>query len=205
MVGTTIREDTSLRHVHKYANKNPIHRLALGRFYDAMAKEIGILNPESVLDFGCGEGFLVDQLAERNVTLANYCGVDLREDALTAARTRHADVEFVNANIFDWPNDERQFDLVIASEVMEHLIEPETFLPRLASLAKSHVLLTVPHEPWFQISNLVRGRDFIRLGNHPEHINHWNLKTFQDFVSNDLKVVKAFTVFPFVYVLAQPA
>ena len=204
MDATTIRDDTSKRHAHKYANKNPIHRLALGRFYDAMAKEIEGLAPASVLDFGCGEGFLVDKLAERGLSLRQYCGLDLREGALAAARERHPANDYINADIFEWDAAGRQFDLVVVSEVMEHLIEPERFLPRLAALSRGHVLLTVPHEPWFQLANLARGRDLIRLGNHPEHINHWNLETFTQFVGASMKVIKSYTVFPFVYVLAQP-
>lgn len=169
-----------------------------------MATEIDGLDPGSVLDFGCGEGFLVDKLAERGVSLKNYCGLDLRDDALDAARTRNPENEYVKADIFDWPTDDRQFDLVVASEVMEHLIDPEKFLPRLAALSSGHVLLTVPHEPWFQLANLARGRDLIRLGNHPEHINHWNLKTFTEFVGSSMTIIKSYTVFPFVYVVAQP-
>jgi len=169
-----------------------------------MAEEIIRLAPKSILDFGCGEGFLVDKMVERDVTLDGYCGLDLREDALGAARSRHPDIEFVHADIFDWPQEKRSFDLVIGAEVFEHLINPEKFLPRLSQLSSGHILLTVPHEPWFQLGNLIRGRDFIRLGNHPEHINHWNLETFAEFVGEHLTVERKWTVFPFVFVLASP-
>ena len=199
---TTIRDDTAERHNHKYENQNPIHKLVLGRFHDAMAVAINDVSPSTILDFGCGEGFLVGKMAARGCALPGYIGVDLRKDAIVDARARNPGVEFECADIFQWPADNRQFDLVVASEVLEHLIEPERFLERLAVLSRKHLLLTVPLEPWFQISNLVRGRDLIRLGNHPEHINHWNTKTFAEFAAPFVTVEKVWTVFPFVFLSA---
>ena len=59
----------------------------------------------------------------------------------------------------EMPFGDEQFDLVVASEVLEHLYEPERFLERLCRLSRGPVLLTVPHEPWFRLCNLLRGRD----------------------------------------------
>lgn len=199
---TTIRHDTAARHRRKYADANPIHRLTLGRFHDALAAELGALTPQSILDFGCGEGFLVDRLLDRGVALDGYVGVDLRQDAIAEARARHPGRAFLVEDVFRWPRDGRRFELVLASQVLEHLFRPERYLKRLAELSSRRLLLTVPLEPWFQLMNLARGRDFIRLGNHPEHINHWNEETFAAFVAPWATVVRVWTVFPFVFVRA---
>jgi hypothetical protein len=37
---------------------------------------------------------------------------------------------------------------------------------------------SVPFEPYFRIGNVLRGKHLGRLGNHPEHVQHWNLRTF---------------------------
>tara|TARA_B100000949_G_scaffold229162_1_gene237728 strand:- start:148 stop:660 length:513 start_codon:yes stop_codon:yes gene_type:complete len=169
-----------------------------------VARVLTELAPETVLDFGCGEGFVLDELEERGVALSGYEGVDLREDALAEARRRRPDQGFTCANLFDPAFDGRKFDLVMSLETLEHLFEPERALKRLASLSSGHLLLTVPNEPWFQLMNLARGRDLIRLGNHPEHINHWNAKTFSAFVEPHARVLKVFTRFPFVILLAEP-
>lgn len=161
------------------------------------------MSPRSILDFGCGEGFLVDKMLERGVALDGYVGLDLREDAIGEARTRHPAREFIVDNVFNWPNDGRRFELVLASQVLEHLFEPERYLRRLAALSSRHLLLTVPQEPWFQLMNLARGRDFIRLGNHPEHINHWSQETFEAFAAPYMTVARAWTVFPFVFIRGE--
>lgn len=201
---TTIRHDTGERHRRKYADRNPLQRLALGRFHDEAAAAIRALAPKSILDFGCGEALLVEKLAERGVDLTGYVGVDLRAEAISDAKRRCPDLAFAEADIFSWPADGRRFELVLASQVMEHLIEPRRNLQRLCSLALGRLLLTVPLEPWFQLLNLARGRDLARLGNHPEHVNRWSLDGFRDFVAAEAAVEKAWTVFPFIFVIARP-
>lgn len=204
MDATTIRHDTTQRHVNKYTNKNPVHQLSLGRFYDAVAGTISEIGPTSVLDFGCGEGYILDMLDARNVELSQYEGLDLRTDALASARTRWPNERFTCANLFDPAFDDKRFDMVMALEVLEHLYEPEKALERLVSLTDRALLLTVPNEPWFQLSNLVRGRDLIRLGNHPEHVQHWNKKTFAEFVGQYAEVTEVKTRFPFIILVAKP-
>jgi hypothetical protein len=57
------------------------------------------------------------------------------------------------------------------------------------------MLLTVPCEPRFKFLNLARGRDVLRLGNHPEHVNQWSHSTFSAFVAARAKIERAWTVF----------
>ena len=204
MTATTIRHDTTARHVAKHANRGLLHRLSLGRFHDAVANEFRALAPRTVLDFGCGEGFVLDELAARGVDLPGYEGLDLRADALAEARARWPEKRFTCANLFDPAFDNRRFDVVMAVQVLEHLIEPAATLQRLVALACGALVLTVPHEPWFQLANLVRGRDLIRLGNHPEHVQHWNGSTFAEFVSGYADVVCIRRRFPFIIATARP-
>jgi 2-polyprenyl-3-methyl-5-hydroxy-6-metoxy-1,4-benzoquinol methylase len=201
---TTIRRDTAERHRRKYQDRNPLQRLSLGAFHDQLAEAIGACAPRSILDFGCGEGFLLERLTERSVALDGYLGVDLRAPAIAEARARHPSLAFREADIFSYPPDGRRFDLVLASQVLEHLPSPERFLARLAALSSGRLLLTVPHEPWFRLANLARGRDIARLGNHPEHVNHWDPERFAAFVEPYARVERCWTSFPFVLLLARP-
>lgn len=160
--------------------------------------------PKSLLDFGCGEAFLAEKLAERGVDLSGYVGVDLRGEAILDAKARLPDLAFAEADIFAWPADGRRFDLVLASQVLEHLVEPRPYLQRLVALCRGKLLLTVPLEPWFQLINFARGRDLARLGNHPEHVNRWNFESFRNFVAADAAVERAWIVFPFTFLIARP-
>ena len=204
MSTTTIRHDTTERHIAKYNNPNPLHRLSLSRFHAALASELGALAPRSILDFGCGEAFTLDELARLGVAVENYEGVDLRTDALDAARVRWPELRFSCADILDTAFDGKRYDVILALEVMEHLYEPARVLKRLVELTEKALVISVPHEPWFQLVNLMRGRDFIRLGNHPEHVQHWNSRTFADFISPYAEVVSVRRSFPFILATARP-
>lgn len=201
---TTIRADTGVRHQRKYASRNPVQIYVLERFVAAAAGEINRLSPSTILEFGTGEGFFLERLLKHGAKLPSVLGIDLRADALTEARERCPSCRFEQIDLLDWDREPQSFDMVIASEVLEHLDDPGRYLERLVSLARGQLLLTVPQEPWFQIMNLIRGRDIRRLGNHPEHVNRWSLRTFKRFVSDYAEIETAYTVFPFILVVARP-
>jgi len=201
---TTIRADTTQRHLAKYSNRNPLHRLALGHFLDRVAQEIRRIAPRSVLEFGCGEGLLLQALETRGVRLQDYTGIDLRADAIAAARLLHPQRRFERADLFDWPGVPGGYDLVIASQVLEHLPEPGPALECLTGFTARWLLLTVPDEPWFRLLNFLRGRDLRRLGNHPEHVNLWSLASFRSFVGQRADIARSYRAFPFSVVVARP-
>lgn len=202
-IKTTINSDTTKRHVQKYENKNFLHRLFLGRFLDAIAMEISKFRGESILDFGCGEGFFWKEMEQRRLFPVNLTGIDLRDDALDRARLLLPDCHFMKQDLLTW-QPEHNFDLVIASQVLEHLPNPEKFLDKLLSLTDGYLLLSVPWEPFFRLANLIRGRDILRLGNHPEHVNLWGTKKFARFVSLRAEIVEFRKVFPFLLVVCKP-
>jgi 2-polyprenyl-3-methyl-5-hydroxy-6-metoxy-1,4-benzoquinol methylase len=201
---STIRHDTTERHVRKYSSRNPIQWFALRRFFDRIAAELNSLQPETVLEFGCGEGLFLKEIRERGIVLDDYVGLDLREDALASARSLHPNGRFERVDLFQWSAPVGGFDLVIASQVLEHLPDPGRALNRLVELCSGQLLLTVPQEPWFRVLNLLRGRDLCRLGNHPEHVNLWTFPRFRNFVADHAEVVHAYRVFPFTVVVARP-
>lgn len=202
----TLREDTSERHSKKYQNTNLIHQLVLGRFLDSCAKDIKAFEEQKALDFGCGEAFFWQEMANRGVSMKNLTGMDLRDDALTIARENFPQHSFIKQDLLQTDTDKQQYDIVIASQVLEHLPRPEHFIQQLVKLCspEGHLLLTVPWEPFFMLSNLARGRDILRLGNHPEHINLWSARGFKNFVSPYAEIIHSKTVFPFQLILAKP-
>jgi 2-polyprenyl-3-methyl-5-hydroxy-6-metoxy-1,4-benzoquinol methylase len=202
---STIRSDTGNRHKNKYQNTNFLHQLVLGRFLDYIAKELKPNENDRVLDFGCGEALFWKQMSDRGVNMSNLTGVDLRVDALREASRDFPQHRFVAQDILTW-NDADRFDLVIASQVLEHLPEPENFLAKLVKLTsdQGRLVLTVPWEPFFMLSNLARGRDILRFGNHPEHVNLWSKTGFARLVGEHAQIAKVVTVFPFIAILAAP-
>lgn len=198
----TIRDDTAARHLHKYANRNVFHRLTLNRFFDEVIHEIRQIQPESVLEFGCGEGLFLREVEKRGLGFESFLGLDLRRDAIEMAKELHPGHTFFEGDLLGWDCPEKYFDLVIASQVLEHLPQPERYLEPLVACSGKYLLLTVPWEPWFRMMNLLRGRDLGRLGNHPEHINRWGVGQFERFVAPYANIIRTRTVFPFIIIIA---
>ena len=200
----TILADTAQRHRSKYANRNPLHQFFLGRFFDAVAARVKSVKKDHVLEFGCGEGFFLQQLHERGIFFKDLLGIDLRGDAVAEAQKRFPRYRFSQVDLFSLDPQEKRFDLVIASEVIEHLFEPEKALDHLGRLCRGSVLVTVPWEPWFRLANLMRGRDISRLGNHPEHVQRFNKNKFAGLLARSMTIASLDSSFPFLIATGNP-
>lgn len=188
----------------KYTNPNVIHRFVLNRFFDSVYSEINRIAPKDLLDFGCGEGLFLRAMKDRGLP-SNYkiTGIDIREEALAKARQLCPDVLFENRDLFNVDPQKRQFELVMAIEVLEHLDEPMRYLEHLVLLSRKYLLITVPHEPWFRLLNLLRGRYLAGFGNHPEHVKHWNVKSLGQFVDRCVVVERLYGAFPWVVLVGK--
>lgn len=141
----------------------------LGRVAALAARE----RPASVLDAGCGEGFVTERLPGERVA-----GIDACPGALEAAARRAPHAELRAGDVHRLPYADREFDLVVCTEVLEHLEDPRAALRELRRVARRAVIVTVPHEPFFRLGNLARGRHVRRLGSTPGH--RWTF-TRRDF------------------------
>lgn len=95
-----------------------------------------------VLEVGCGAGDLLVALAARGY---RGVGIDLSDDAVATARERVANTTIAvsRGGVEDVAG---QFDVAIASEVLEHCADDAAVLRELASKTRpgGHVVLTVP-------------------------------------------------------------
>ena len=110
------------------------------------------LGPTSVLDLGCGRGEVLERLS-RFPTVRYLVGVDGAESprlaGLENVRRVRADLEGPRPT---WPTEvatEKGFDLVVASEVLEHLDDDVATLRRVVHVLapKGRIVLTLPGGP----------------------------------------------------------
>lgn len=187
----------------KHESRNPVQRALIDHFHRQAVQMIGEASPATILDLGCGEGYTLDALVRGGVR-AELTGIDLSAPAVGKARERlgtRAQLEVADARTL--VDDGRQFDLVMMLEVLEHIPEPAQMLPILDALTRRYLLLSVPREPVFCALNLARGKNIARLGNDPEHVNHWGRRGFLRFVARRFRVLETPRVFPWTMVLAE--
>jgi 2-polyprenyl-3-methyl-5-hydroxy-6-metoxy-1,4-benzoquinol methylase len=99
---------------------------------------------ERVLDVGCGKGELAHDLATR--AQADVTGIDVSAAALAFARKRFASerLELVQADAFEWLPSE-PFEVVVLSNVVEHVADRVALLRRVAAVARpDRLLIRVP-------------------------------------------------------------
>jgi SAM-dependent methyltransferase len=188
----------------KFETKNPVAKGLIGRFHKTVTATIADLQPGNLLELGCGEGFFLDALKKRLPDLP-VLGLDYSDEALANGKKVFPNLPLEKGDIYKIEQPDASWDVVVASEVLEHLEHPDEALRELRRVTKRYVVLTVPWEPWFQLGSLARGKHLNRLGNHPEHINHWSPKSFRGFVGEFLTVEKMVTIgaFPWMIVVAH--
>ena len=105
----------------------------------------------SICDLGCGNGHISGRLAALGY---HVTGVDASASGIQIARSAYPGVEFVHA-LIDRDLSLGKFDLVISSDVIEHLYRPSDLLEAAESQLKTggHVLLGTPYHGY--LKNLV--------------------------------------------------
>lgn len=100
-----------------------------------------------VLDVGCGAG-ATGALVKQKVPGAHVTGVELFPAAAEKARGHIDEVHLANLDeVSSLPFAERSFDLILCLDVLEHLVDPWTWLQRLRGLLKEDgtILVSVPN------------------------------------------------------------
>lgn len=118
---------------------------------------------QSVIDFGCGEGRLLGEMADLHPT-GCFSGADFFQ-FFSDERFAFYSCDLNDAQSLAQVTKDLSFDLITVSHVMEHLISPIDFLLALRRLlpAHGHVFIEVPNcAPQYNLdiqeSNLVHGQ-----------------------------------------------
>lgn len=192
--------------VRKYRNPNPVHQWLLRRFLQAVTlqteRALGPGASPRLLDVGCGEGYVLRRLLKALPGLIAQ-GIDGSREALSAAHVFAPGAMLGHADATRLPFRDQCFDIVVCLEVLEHLPNPSEALEELRRVSRRHVLISVPNQPFFAMSNLLRGQNMTRLGEDPEHLHHWTAMQFVSLVKQGLRVVSVHYPFPWVLVLAE--
>ena len=174
----------------------------IDRFYERLRSIVGPLDAASVLDAGCGEGETIARLSD--VLPPRVFAVDILDESVAYTKQRIPSIEVSRESVYELPFEDDGVDLVISLEVLEHLERPSEALGELARVAGSDLVLSVPHEPYFRLGSLLRGKYLRGLGNHPEHLNHWNRRSLLAFLQPRLDVVDVRVAFPWLLAHCRP-
>ncbi len=188
----------------KYGSQNPIVRLIMSRYKAALNDLVEKVNPETIHEVGCGEGYWV--LCWRGNGLKAR-GTDFSSQVIKIARANAAhdlpqDVFQVRC-VYDVQAGRDSADLIVCNEVFEHLEEPRRAFEALQRIVTGHLIISVPREPIWRLLNMTRSKYIADLGNTPGHLQHWSRRTFTALASEYFDVLEVRIPLPWTMLLCR--
>ncbi|MGH9967612.1 MAG: class I SAM-dependent methyltransferase [Pyrinomonadaceae bacterium] len=144
-------------------------------------------NLRSICDLGCGNGYLTGRLASLGYDVV---GVDASQSGLDIASQTHPRsrfiLEYIDAQLVS-KTGLQKVDLVVASDIIEHLYRPADLLEAASSLLDNggHLILTTPYHGYLKnvVLSILNKMDshFTALVDGG-HIKFFSVKTLSDIV-----------------------
>ncbi|GBD02044.1 putative methyltransferase YcgJ [bacterium HR18] len=176
--------------LRRYTVNNRLYRWHIAQFLEQLATLVAQTQPKTLLDVGCGEGFVAAFLKQR-LPEVEITGIDASVSALAYAQAHFGQyATFRRGDIYGLPFPDRAFDTVVCSEVLEHLEDPESAIAELKRVARRYVVLTVPLEPYFRWLN--RLGQWLRVSEDPGHVQFWTHAAFKRLVQQHFNEAKLY-------------
>ena len=187
----------------KYSSGNSLTRFIMKRFEASISDLVSKAGPGSIHEIGCGEGYWTlkwnrQGFAARGSDFSPLVIQLAKENAIKSGQSPHL---FETRNIYEMEAGRDSADLIVCSEVLEHLEKPENGLKALHQIVRNHLILSVPREPLWRILNMARGKYLSDQGNTPGHIHHWSRSEFSKLVSKYFKIIEVKNPIPWTVLL----
>ncbi|MBW8802580.1 MAG: class I SAM-dependent methyltransferase [Catenulisporales bacterium] len=98
------------------------------------------LRGATVLEAGCGRGYLAGRMARTHEVTATDIVLD------ESAVARYPDVDFTAANVEALPFPDRSFDTVVCTHTLEHVQNLQQAIGELRRVARERVIIVVPRQ-----------------------------------------------------------
>lgn len=174
---------------NKYKSKNPLVKKLMKDYFYSLDNMICPIRSEivSAIEIGCGEGYVTKHIKDMGIEIE---GADIEEGIIDIARILNPSINFGIKSIYELSNYNKYYDLVLATEVLEHLDDPGRGLKEMIKVSNKYVFLSVPNDTLFRLANILRLKYLRELGNTPGHLNHWSKNSFKIFLDRcGMKVI----------------
>ena len=135
-------------------------------------------NYNNVIDIGTGSGFKLIKYFSKYNTI----GVDL-EPTLSFLKNTYPNNTWLNLDELDLTS---EYDLIICSDVIEHIPEPTSFIEKLNKFNFKKIVFSTPDK--FKVYNC----EHFGPPRNPAHVMEWNISEFNDYLKQFYTIEKHF-------------
>ena len=129
---------------------------------DWKARKLSQLIPDgiifnNILEIGCAFGVLLNNIADR-LSIKSRAGIDISSENIKLAKELYPECNFISGTLDDYLKvipagiETNQFELIILSDIIEHLPDDLLFMKRVSEIS-DFVLLNLPLEKCFKNRN----------------------------------------------------
>ncbi|GLI45420.1 class I SAM-dependent methyltransferase [Methanoculleus bourgensis] len=175
---------------NKYESNNPAVQVLMREYFKDLDEIIISIKDEIslALEVGCGEGYVTQHIQNLGIPIK---GTDISSRVISIAQQNNPSIHFSECSVYDLQSLGEIYDLVLANEVLEHLVDYNTAIEEMKKAAGKYLFFSIPNEPYFRLANILRLKYLKDLGNTPGHINHWSVHGFKGvLIGANLDIIK---------------
>jgi hypothetical protein len=157
---------------------------------DFVARKLGYLNNETIVDLGCRDQILKKYLKGRY----NYIGVDL-------IKKRKKDKLLIHNLENGLPNFKKKIDIIIALDVLEHLDNLHLIRDQALKISKKKIIIALPNMAYYSFrinfffSGVISGKYpfsyYKPLDRHKWIPNYYNIDSFFSKIKSNIWKIKS--------------
>ncbi|MEK7060896.1 MAG: methyltransferase domain-containing protein [Patescibacteria group bacterium] len=144
------------------------------------------IEPNNILDVGCASGWFLSEIS-LVYPKAKCTGVDVYKKAIDYGKKTYKKLKLVQADAHNLPFKKNSFDLVICTEVLEHVVDPEKVLGEIKRVLTNDGIAIVEMDSgnflfkavWYLWTNARNGVW------HHSHIYQFNAKKLERMIEKN--------------------
>jgi len=140
-------------------------------------------SPKTILDIGCASGWFISKISKKFPKAKCY-GVDIYDKGIRYAKKIYPKIEFKVADAHKIPYKENTFDLVICTEVLEHVDSPKSAMFEIKRVLKEEGLAVIELDSGNLLFSLVWyiWRKFWGKVWKDSHLRSFNIKKMEKMI-----------------------